>query len=367
LKKMKWLRKPVPWILLALLSLGVYLFWGGLREGLVSSSHLALAQVFVRGLDQLCAAVVLQEVRLQALKVEEIPPGEGSDLWQVRALFADDLSRKLFAERMENFLKLLPYLGFSGERKTEGKNETYTLFFQQKPWFFLELQVKPRFQVALVIDDFGYNLQMAEKILSLPVKLNVAVLPALPHTQEVAKLAQEKGKEILIHFPMEAMDGGENSKEGFLLRVGASPEKVRELLDRACATIPGAKGLNNHKGSRATSDAALMKVFFAYFREKGLYFLDSLTSARSVAFWKAQEAGVPAFRRDVFLDTYPSVGYVTGKLQETVRLAKKKGYAIAIGHPRESTYRALADFLTHFSDPEVEFVFLSEIQKKESM
>ncbi|MGC8778877.1 MAG: divergent polysaccharide deacetylase family protein [Candidatus Caldatribacteriaceae bacterium] len=363
---MKWLRKSTFWILIALLAVGVYLFSEGLREG-SSFSHLALAQVFSQGMDRFCAAVILQELRLQALRVEEVAPKMEGEVWQVRAVFGSAEERKLFSDRMANFLKLLPYLGFSGERTMEGKEETYTLFFRAKPWFLLHLAVATRFQVALVIDDLGYDLRMAEKILDLPVKLNVAILPHLAHTQDVARLAKEKGREILIHFPMEAMDGGQNSKEGFLLRVGASAERVRELLDQACATIPGARGLNNHKGSRATSDPELMKVFFAHLKGRGLYFLDSLTASHSVAFQTARKAGIPAFRRDVFLDTYPSVEYVKSQLRATVGIARKRGYAIAIGHPRESTYRAIADFLKNFSDPEVEFVFLSEIQKKESM
>ncbi|MCX7950166.1 MAG: divergent polysaccharide deacetylase family protein, partial [Treponemataceae bacterium] len=232
---------------------------------------------------------------------------------------------------------------------------------------FLRLKIKPRFQVAIVIDDLGYDLRMAEKLFDLPVKLNVAVLPNLPHTAKVARLAKEKGKEILIHFPMEAIDGKENSREGFLLRVGTPSEKVKELLDRACSGIPGARGVNNHKGSRATSHPELMKVFFGYLKGRGLYFLDSLTASGSVAFQIAQESGIRTFRRDVFLDTYPSMEYVKNQLRATIRVARKKGYAVAIGHPREATYRALVDFLSNFSDPDVEFVFLSEIQQKESM
>ncbi|MEN3188541.1 MAG: divergent polysaccharide deacetylase family protein, partial [Atribacterota bacterium] len=270
-------------------------------------------------------------------------------------------------EGMENFFTLLPYMGFRGERRVEGEDETYTLFFGEHPFFFLRLKVKPRFQVAIVIDDLGYDLRLAEKFLALPVKLNVAVLPNLPHTQDVVRMAKAKEKEILIHFPMEAFNGKENTKEGLLLRVGMSSEKVKELLDRVCGEIPGARGLNNHKGSRVTSTPELMKVFFGHLKEHDLYFLDSLTTSKSVAFQIAQENGIRAFRRDVFLDTYPAVEYVKNQLRTTIQVAKKKGYAIAIGHPRESTYRALSDFLSSFSDPDVEFVFLSEIQKKESM
>lgn len=364
---MKWLRRITFWILLSLIALGVYFFWEGLREGNVPPSHLALAQVFSRGLDRLCATVVLQELRLRALKVEVASPEGAQGMWRAQAVFADEGTRRSFADGMENFFQLLPYLGFRGERKVEGRDEVYTLFFGEHPFFFLRLKIKPRFQVAIVIDDLGYDVHMAEKILDLPVKLNVAVLPNLPHTRKVAQLAREKGKEILIHFPMEAVDGRQNSHEGFLLRVGASAERVKELLDRACSEVPDAKGLNNHKGSRATSTPELMKTFFGFMKSHNLYFLDSLTASRSVAFQIAREHGIRAFQRDVFLDTYPAVEYVKNQLRATIQVAKRRGYAIAIGHPRETTYRALAEFLSSFSDPDVEFVFLSEIQEKESM
>ncbi|MGQ9747981.1 MAG: divergent polysaccharide deacetylase family protein [Candidatus Caldatribacteriaceae bacterium] len=364
---MRWLFKLTFWLLVVLLVLGVYFFWDGLQEEFFSPSYSALTQVFSQGFDRFFVSVVIQELRLSAVDVEEAISEGGENLWKVRGLFNDEESRREFSERMANLCKLLPYLGFYGERRVGGSEEIYTFFFRGEPRFLLKLEVRRMFQVALVIDDLGYDLNLAEKILDLPIKCNVAILPDLPHTGEVADLAKKKGKEILIHFPMEALDERENAREKFLLRTDASPQKVEELLQQALAAIPGARGLNNHKGSRATSSSHLMEIFFQHLKGRKLYFLDSLTSPHSVAFQVARKAGIPAFRRDIFLDTYPSEKYAIAQLGEAIRIAKRKGYAVVIGHARENTYRALVEFFDHFSDPEVEFVFLSEIQKEESM
>lgn len=364
---MRWLRKLTFWVLVVLLVLGVYFFWDGLQRESFSPPYLALAQVFSQGLDRFFASVIIRELRLSAIQVEEVVSREEGNLWIVRGLFRDEESRRAFSERMANLYKLLPYLGFSGERRVESGEETYTFFSRGEPWFLLKLEVRKKFQIALVIDDLGYDLDLAEKILDLPIKCNVAILPDLPYTDEVAYLAQKKGKEILIHFPMEAVNERENAPEKFILRTDASPQKIEELIQRAIDAVPGARGLNNHKGSRATSSLHLMEVFFERLKGRELYFLDSLTSSHSVAFQTARKAGIPAFRRDIFLDTYPSEEYVMAQLEEGIRIAKRKGYAVVIGHARKNTYRALVEFCNHFSDPEVEFVFLSEIQKKESM
>jgi len=350
---------------MVLIGIGVYFFLRGVQEEFYHAPRLAFAEVFSFGLDRLCVEFVMAELRANAHHIHVSPPQGEEKQWYVEATFAQEKAREAFAHKMEVFFRFLPYIGFYGERERDGREDEYRLFFHGQPWFLLRGKLRAPFQVALVIDDLGYSLEMARKFVDLPIKLNAAVIPKLPWSERVALLAHERGKEVLIHLPMEALNGQENLREQFLLRRGASQEEVRKLLETAIAAVPHAKGISNHKGSRATSDEKLMEAFLEYVSGKELYFLDSLTAPSSVAYQVAKRVGVKAFRRDIFLDTYSSSEYVTHQLYRAVRLAKNQGYAIAIGHAREATYQALERFVKNFSDPEVEFLFLSEIETEE--
>src|SRR5208283_287572 len=154
--------------------------------------------------------------------------------------------------------------------------------------------------LAVIIDDAGYNLGELQAFLDLPGPLTIAVLPNLPHSGESARRVIAAGKDLILHCPMEAT-GDEDPGPG-ALRTDQSPAEVESRLAAAFASVPGALGMNNHMGSRATADEALMRTVLGFLKRDGKFFLDSRTTADTVGPRVAGELGVPFLQRDIFVD-----------------------------------------------------------------
>lgn len=335
------------------------LFALGIERELAREGRLLLSQTFsfLRG-EEWLVPLVLQTVKEHASSFSILShPSHERPYFEIEVLFRGRKEKERFFASMAAFVA--PFRLF-GLREKYSEEDLYSLFWGDREWFRFFLREQPRHLIAIVIDDIGYNHSMAEKFLALPVKLNVAIFPHLSQSPSLARLARAQGKEVLVHLPMEAVDPQENSGEHFLLRHNASEDTVRHMLEEALRCIPQARGFNNHKGSLATQNDRLMRWCALFLREKGLYFLDSLTTPRSSACRVMRESGVPALQRDVFLDGEASVGYVLARLYETCALARKRGFAVAIGHPREATYEALRRFI-HELPEDCELAFLSEI------
>jgi len=185
-----------------------------------------------------------------------------------------------------------------------------------------------RGQLALVIDDAGYDLSELEPFLDLPMPLAVAVLPNLPNSAAAARRVREAGKDLLLHLPMEP-EGAEDPGPGALLTSHSATE-IERLLDAALSTVPGAVGVNNHMGSKATADRAFMDVLLDALRRRGLFFVDSRTTAQTVAGPEAERLGVPYLSRKVFLDAVD--GGIEESLEQAMEVAERTGVAVAIGH-----------------------------------
>jgi uncharacterized protein len=214
-------------------------------------------------------------------------------------------------------------------------------------------------RLAIIIDDLGYDTAAADTLLSLPYPLTVSVLPHLIHSADVAEEAHRRGYEVLLHLPMES-NAGEKS-EAIELRRGASAADAERLLAGMLDTVPHAAGVNNHQGSLATADAALMNALMPALRERDFFFIDSRTTAQTVAIQAAGRASVPSASRNVFLDDTETLDYVKQQLALAVRDAQKNGSAIAIGHPHAVTLRALGEMLPQIEGRGVTLVFASEL------
>lgn len=195
-------------------------------------------------------------------------------------------------------------------------------------------------RVALVIDDLGRSLEELADLHRLGVPLTYAVLPYESQTPEVVAALRRRHDEILCHLPMEPRSGG-NPGPG-ALRAGMSPEQLRQSTLAAIAAVPGAVGVNNHMGSALSADPGSMSTILGVLAERGLFFLDSRTSAQSVGFRVATSLGVPAAERQVFLDDDPHSAAVAAEFQHLLEVARTRGSAIAIGHPHPATLAALA-------------------------
>lgn len=199
---------------------------------------------------------------------------------------------------------------------------------------------EPRGMLALIVDDAGYSLEELQAFLDLPMPLTVAVLPNLPHSTEAARRVLAAGKDLILHCPMEP-GGGENPGPGAIFS-GQSPEKIRQLLDADFASVPGALGMNNHMGSRATADDAVMTEVLGYLKSRGLLFLDSRTTADTAGPRIAWALGMPILQRDVFIDDDTDEAAITDSFDKGIAEARTRGTAVAIGHVQN---RGVVDIL----------------------
>lgn len=211
-----------------------------------------------------------------------------------------------------------------------------------------------RAKLAIIIDDVGTG-EQAQKIAALPVRVTPSIFPPEYQRKDTRSLA--RGFEhYAIHLPMEASSAKNNSAT---LRVSDNYEKLRGVIAKLRTDFPNAKFINNHTGSEFTADERAMQNLLRAMNEHGFLFIDSRTSPATKAKAAMNGLGMRYVHRDVFLDNQNSVAAVRKKLREAVTLAKKQGYAIAIGHPKSSTLRALANSADILG--EVDLVYLDEI------
>lgn len=217
---------------------------------------------------------------------------------------------------------------------------------------------------ALVFDDMGQDLTAARRLLELPCPLTFAVLPHLSHSRAVAEETHRAGREVMLHLPMQPLPNGEVNPGAGEIRVGMLPGQVARTLEVNLASVPHARGVNNHMGSLATADAGLMNAVMQSLARQGLYFVDSRTTGSSVALEAARRAGLPAFYRSVFLDGIQTEEYTLAQLREFVRILARQEAAIAIGHPFPTTIAALERFLPEFDRLDIRLVPVSRLLRQ---
>jgi polysaccharide deacetylase 2 family uncharacterized protein YibQ len=216
-------------------------------------------------------------------------------------------------------------------------------------------------RLAIILDDLGYDRAPAEALLSLPFPLTVSVLPNHPYSAEIAEEAHRRGDEVLLHLPMESTSNGAPPEAGEL-RVGMTPDEVDRHIGEMLESVPHVAGVNNHQGSRATTDPVLMNAVMAALRRRGLFFIDSRTTAQTVAYDAAQHDGVrAAYRNAQFLDDTPTREAVLAQLSFAERQASRLGWAVAIGHPHPGTLAALEEGLPQLQARGVRLVFASDL------
>jgi hypothetical protein len=215
-------------------------------------------------------------------------------------------------------------------------------------------------RLAIILDDLGSDRAAAEAIFALPYPLTISVLPNHEHSSEIANEALRRGYQVMLHLPMQAV--ATEKPEARELRPNMPEAEVSRLVDQFLQSVPGAVGVNNHQGSRATSDPALMAELMPMLRDRHLFYIDSRTTATTVAYDTAQNSGLPsAFRNVPFLDDVTETSAVRKQLAVALRDAREKGQAIAIGHPHAGTLQALREMLPNAQSQGVRLVFASEL------
>jgi len=211
---------------------------------------------------------------------------------------------------------------------------------------------KPK--LAIIIDDIGMSAQL-KALLSLNLKITPSIFPSNKFHPGSANLAQKTHGNFMIHLPLEAMS--HTKPEEYTIKVTDSEAEIEEKVKRVRMMFPDAKYTNNHTGSKFTADEKSMRKLLTILERYGLTFLDSKTSSHS----KALMIDENILFRDVFLDNNRDEAYILGQLKKAIEKAKKRGYAIAIGHPYSATFITLKKHKNLFKD--VELVTISELYK----
>ena len=203
----------------------------------------------------------------------------------------------------------------------------------------------PAPRLAIVVDDLGYDPVRDAEWLDFPERITVSVLPHGPSSKSFAASARTRGFGVILHVPMEPEGAVTDRTEPFLLRRGMTPGEIADRFARMAADVPQANGASNHMGSAFTSDLGAMAAFAQALKGKGFFFVDSVTSAGTVGFIAMEQAGVPAMRRDVFLDDDGRPEEMQRQWAAAISLAKERGQAILLCHPRRETRKALLELL----------------------
>ena len=214
--------------------------------------------------------------------------------------------------------------------------------------------------ISIIIDDLGYRRLDGLRALELPGPVAYAVLPHTPYASRLAGIAFQLDKEVLLHVPMES-ELEKALGPGALIN-GMAQREVRTVLDAGLASVPHVTGINNHMGSALTQQTRAMGWLMEWMNDQGeLYFVDSITSARSVALRSAGEAGLRAIGRDVFLDATADAEMIHKQFQRLIEHARARGTGLAIGHPYPETLSVLRKVLVKPSHYGVELVPVREL------
>ena len=216
-------------------------------------------------------------------------------------------------------------------------------------------------RLAILIDDGGNNSAHGDRILALDNRLTLAMLPNTPFAVEIAEQGAQKGFEIMLHMPMETDSETVQSVPGTIY-TKMGKDEIQKLTGAALDQIPHVVGINNHTGSKFTTDREKMDFVLELLKDRGLYFIDSVTIHTTVAFEAAREMGVPSARRDVFLDGATDIASVRRQWAILLETTRKQGYAVGIGHFQSpATARVLAEEIPKLAGAGIELVHASEL------
>jgi len=216
-------------------------------------------------------------------------------------------------------------------------------------------------RIVLVIDDFGYrNDTVSDGFLELGVSITCAIIPGHEQSRKFAQKAKAAGQEVIIHMPMESniKNPGE---EDYKIKTGMTSEEIEWRVGEVLKDIPEAVGMNNHQGSKATTDGKVMSVVGSVLKQHDKYFVDSRTSSKTVGEKTMRSLGVLTTRRHVFLDNDPDVKMISAQLEQLVEMARKQGAALGIGHARPNTLEVLKREIPGLLEAGFQFEFASQI------
>jgi polysaccharide deacetylase 2 family uncharacterized protein YibQ len=200
-------------------------------------------------------------------------------------------------------------------------------------------------KIAIIIDDVGYSKKTAEKFLTLDAVFTFSMLPHNPFQKSIARAALAKGYEIMLHLPMEPNEYPKINPGPGALLTSMSPDQLIRQLNKNLDAIPSIKGVNNHMGSKMTTVSTQLYQIFSILKKRGLFFIDSRTTADTLCKPSARLLQVPFAQRDVFIDHIQEPDFIRKQINRLVEIAYSKGEAVGIAHPSTLTYDVLREVL----------------------
>lgn len=214
-------------------------------------------------------------------------------------------------------------------------------------------------RLAVVIDDAGRDLASQEVYESIGVPFTLAVMPNQVHTREAAASWAAHGMPVILHQPMESVSG--SGMEAKTILTSMSDSEIRRMLSDSLSQVPEAVGINNHQGSKATTDKRVMDDVMNELHHRGLFFLDSATNSYTEADGAAAEYGVPYARNDLFVDNSSDVSAIKAMIREAAERAKEHGTYIIIGHCRPHTAEAFRQMVPQLEAEGIKFIYVSSL------
>ncbi|MFC3791808.1 divergent polysaccharide deacetylase family protein [Paenibacillus sp. GCM10012307] len=222
---------------------------------------------------------------------------------------------------------------------------------------------KPDKKVAIVIDDFGNGMKGTEEMMKLSIPFTAAVMPFMPTTKQDAEAAFKRGLDVIVHMPMEPNRGKKEWLGPGAITTDLSDEEIRKRTEAAIDDVPHASGMNNHMGSKVTADERVMRIVLTVCKERGLFFLDSRTTSKSVIPDVAAELDVPLVSNHIFLDDVYTTSHIVGQVARLKKKLADHAAVVAIGHvgpPGLKTSAAIRNSIGEISK-QAQFVRVSEL------
>jgi len=205
-------------------------------------------------------------------------------------------------------------------------------------------------QVAIIIDDIGYDKNIAQKFLDLDAVLTFSILPHSTHDKRIAKIAHSKGFDVMLHLPMEPNEYPIINPGPGVLLTSMSPDQLIDQLNEDLDAVPFVKGVNNHMGSKMTTISPQLYQIFSILKKRNLYFIDSRTTVDTLCGPSAQLLQLPFAQKDVFIDHIPEPDFIREQIHRLIKIAGSHGEAVGIAHPHTETYKILREMLPELKE-----------------
>jgi len=303
----------------------------------------------------------------EVIAISELPENRGSYMrWEIRSDVPGDLPLEMCNLALTRLAQRLGGRVLEGREDHRGEMVSLRVGLGEEGTNLITLKKRNNLRrrtgrVAIVIDDFGYQDRgLIASFCAILQPITFSIFPHEEQTDWTSEQARKCGHGVMVHLPMEPIDYPARDPGPNAIFTDYAPERIQKLAQDALKAVPGARGVNNHMGSRATEDEVAMKAVMAVVQKLGFFFIDSVTSRQSVAYQVAQRAGIRSARNTMFLDTVEDKEAVVKRLYALAELARVEGTVVGIGHAKEGTLKALQDVLPELQKEGFEFILAEE-------